>query len=248
MTSSNGSIFRVTGHLCGEFTGPGEFPAQRPVTRSFDVFFDLRLNKRLRKQSWGWWFETPLWSLWPHCNEKHEKRRERCAFSSGWTLTVIMYCYHVLCCAVSFSVRKWYVTWCIVSSNGAIYRWFMAKRRNSIANALDLRLSCTNRSILCSYGSFRSCCVVWVLYIMQCFSVLCHDMSYVSSVSLAQYRICHGGAFGQVYMNEDSTIQPPVDDDQWSMTDLATCHSVYEVKWPVWPSGVMCQTHTLTQT
>ena len=36
-----------------------EFPAQRPVTRSFDVFFDLRLNKRLSKQSWGWWFETP---------------------------------------------------------------------------------------------------------------------------------------------------------------------------------------------
>ena len=26
---------------------------QRPVTRSFDVFFDLRLNKRLSKQSWG---------------------------------------------------------------------------------------------------------------------------------------------------------------------------------------------------
>ena len=46
MTSSNGDIFRVTGHLCGEFTGPGEFPAQRPVTRSFDVFFDLRLNKQ----------------------------------------------------------------------------------------------------------------------------------------------------------------------------------------------------------
>ena len=68
MTSSNGNIFRVTGHLCGEFTGPGEFPAQRPVTRSFDVFFDLRLNKRLSKQPWGWWFETPSWSLWRHCN------------------------------------------------------------------------------------------------------------------------------------------------------------------------------------
>ena len=51
MTSSNGNIFRVTGHLCGEFTGPGEFPTQRPVTRSYDVFFDLRLNKRLSKQS-----------------------------------------------------------------------------------------------------------------------------------------------------------------------------------------------------
>ena len=46
----------------------GEFPAQRPVTRSFDVFFDLRLNKPLCKQSWGWWFETPSRSLWRHCN------------------------------------------------------------------------------------------------------------------------------------------------------------------------------------
>ena len=50
MTSSNGNIFRVTGPSCGEFTGPGEFPAQRPVTRSFDVFFDLRPNERLSKQ------------------------------------------------------------------------------------------------------------------------------------------------------------------------------------------------------
>ena len=47
----------------------GEFPTQRPLTRSFDVFFDLRLNKRLSKQSWGWWFETPLHPLWRHCNE-----------------------------------------------------------------------------------------------------------------------------------------------------------------------------------
>ena len=34
----------------------------------FDVFFDLRMNKRLSKQSWGWWFETPSCSLWRHCN------------------------------------------------------------------------------------------------------------------------------------------------------------------------------------
>ena len=40
-----------------------------PVTRSFDVFFDLHLNKRLSKQSWGWWFETHSRSLWRHCNE-----------------------------------------------------------------------------------------------------------------------------------------------------------------------------------
>ena len=61
MKSSNGNIFRVTGHLCGEF------PAQKPVTRSF-VFFYLRLNKRLIKQSWDWWFETLSRPLWRHRN------------------------------------------------------------------------------------------------------------------------------------------------------------------------------------
>ena len=46
----------------------GEFPAQRPVTRKFDVFFDLRLNERLSKQSWGWWFETPSRPSWRRSN------------------------------------------------------------------------------------------------------------------------------------------------------------------------------------
>ena len=45
-----------------------EFPAQRPVTQSFDVFFDLRLNKQLGRQSWGWWFEMASGSLWLQCN------------------------------------------------------------------------------------------------------------------------------------------------------------------------------------
>ena len=46
----------------------GKFPAQRPVTRSFDVFFDLRLNRRLNKQSLGWWFEMLWRPSWRHCN------------------------------------------------------------------------------------------------------------------------------------------------------------------------------------
>ena len=55
--------------LCaGNSLVPGEFPAQRPVTRNFDVSFDLSLNKRLSKQSWGWWSETPSSSLWLHSN------------------------------------------------------------------------------------------------------------------------------------------------------------------------------------
>ena len=68
MTSSNGNFFRVTGHLCGEFTGPRWIPRTKASDASFDVFFDLRLNKRLSKQSSGWWFETLSHPLWRHCN------------------------------------------------------------------------------------------------------------------------------------------------------------------------------------
>ena len=61
--------FSVLLAICaGNSPVPGEFLAQRQVTWSFDVFFDLRLIKRLSKQSWGWWFETLLRPLWRHCN------------------------------------------------------------------------------------------------------------------------------------------------------------------------------------
>ena len=60
-------IFSVLLSICA-WNSPvsGEFPAPRPVTRSFDVFFDLRLNERLSKHSWGWWLETPSYPLWRH--------------------------------------------------------------------------------------------------------------------------------------------------------------------------------------
>ena len=55
--------------LCaGNLPVSGEFPAQRPVTRSFDVFFDLLLIKRLSKHSRGSWFQTLSCPLWRHCN------------------------------------------------------------------------------------------------------------------------------------------------------------------------------------
>ena len=53
----------------GIHRSPVNFPhSQRPVTRSFDIFFDLRLNKRLSRQSWGWWYETLSCPLWRQCN------------------------------------------------------------------------------------------------------------------------------------------------------------------------------------
>ena len=63
-------IFSALLAICaGNSPASGEFPTQRPVARSFDVFFDVCLNKRLRKQSWGWWFETLSRPLWRHCND-----------------------------------------------------------------------------------------------------------------------------------------------------------------------------------
>ena len=44
-----------------------------PVTGQWHgALFSLicALNKRLSRQSWGSWFETPLRPLWHHCNEK----------------------------------------------------------------------------------------------------------------------------------------------------------------------------------
>ena len=96
MTSSDENIFRVNGHLCGEFTG------QR---RSFDVFFHLRLNIRLSKQSWGWWFETPPRPLWRHCNGSI------CWSRTSWLFTVNS----ILSCYAYNSLVKYYrgVTWAL---------------------------------------------------------------------------------------------------------------------------------------
>ena len=70
--SSNENIFRVTGLCEGNSPVTGEFPAQRPVTRSFDIFFDLCLNNGWpNNQSWSWWFEMPSHPLWHHCNESY---------------------------------------------------------------------------------------------------------------------------------------------------------------------------------
>ena len=90
MTLSNGSIFRVIVTLWGESAGSGGFPSRWPVTRSFDVSFDLRLNKWLSTRSRRLWFETPSHLLWRHCNgediswDVHKERHvELCSRSAS---------------------------------------------------------------------------------------------------------------------------------------------------------------------
>ena len=66
----------------GKSPVPGDFPTLRPVSRSFDVFFDLHPNKRLSKQWWDWWFETPSCPLWRH---RIEWAYEWQWYNSRWT-------------------------------------------------------------------------------------------------------------------------------------------------------------------
>ena len=68
MTLSNGNIFRVTGHLCGKIVGPRWIPRTKASDAGLWFFFDLRLNKRLSRQSRVWWFETLSRLLWRHYN------------------------------------------------------------------------------------------------------------------------------------------------------------------------------------
>ena len=68
MTSSNANIFRVTGHLCREFTGHWWIPRTKASDAELWCFLWSTPDKQLSKQSWGRWFETPSRSLWRHCN------------------------------------------------------------------------------------------------------------------------------------------------------------------------------------
>ena len=68
MTSSNWNILRVTGHLCGEFTGHRWIPFTKASDAELWCFLWYAPEKNVSKQSWGWWFGTPSRPLWHHCD------------------------------------------------------------------------------------------------------------------------------------------------------------------------------------
>ena len=102
--------------LCGGNSPvTGEFPSQRSVTRSFDVFFDLCLNKRLSKQSWSW-FETPPCSLWPHCNAKNAVCKMAATFLGPQSVNELWWIhFSILCLGEAFFNKKTLQTACFLS-------------------------------------------------------------------------------------------------------------------------------------
>ena len=109
-----------------------EFPAQMPVTRNFDVFFDLRLNKLLSEQSRHLWFGTPSRSLWRHCNGKMISPSLLVLFSAasseGYKIRLMALNIMDLMFMHTYNERKsnTYQTWtpAIISVSSFTFRWF----------------------------------------------------------------------------------------------------------------------------
>ena len=88
---------------------------------SFDAFFDLGKNKRLSKQSWGWWFETPSRPLWRHCDELQNNLVARITYSVRMVYMFVDVHHNTLYIretSIYFST--------MTSSNGNIFRVLLA--------------------------------------------------------------------------------------------------------------------------
>ena len=102
-------IFSALLNICaGNSPDSGEFPAQRPATWSFGVSFDLCLNKRLSKQSRGWWFETLHRPLWRHCNDIRDLDLDPISMITSWHIkNSIRFAGHFLGTPQVTSCERW---------------------------------------------------------------------------------------------------------------------------------------------
>ena len=107
----------------------GEFPSQRPVTRSFDVFFDLRLNKRLSKRSRRRWSGTPSRPLC-HCNECLKLGNKLTIFNNGCLLMIWQHTdpgHQQISHGLSRNILgHWFSSWIWT---GRIILWFSARQK-----------------------------------------------------------------------------------------------------------------------
>ena len=161
-------IFSTLLVICmGNSPVPGEFPAQRPVARSFNAFFDLRLNKRLSKQSRGWWFETLSCPLWRQRNvsapkalrethKRHTYKFEGEMLGVYWSgrlvsllnITTVLWCLvniddgddaTCVCCSVVIPTKSHHYYWC--------QKWPLGNDQN---------LCNTSTAVWCGIGNTRN--------------------------------------------------------------------------------------------
>ena len=80
----------------GNSPATSEFPSEGLVTWGAGVFFDLRFNKRLSKQSRRRWFEKISCSLWRYCNDRRKKTMHTNRIPMSF-FSVIFNCIHISC-------------------------------------------------------------------------------------------------------------------------------------------------------
>ena len=139
--------FSVLLALCaGNSPVTGEFPAQRPETRSFDVFFDLRLNKRMNEQSRRQLFETPSRPLWHHCHDIWGRVCHKQVSRVGTGEYISQYLWDVITCLCP---------WCLLlahnSSYARIYSMFCFSSHTTVTSHWNHQLYCLfNRLFRCT--------------------------------------------------------------------------------------------------
>ena len=138
--------------LCaGNSPVTGEFPSQRPVTRSFDAFFDMRLNKRLSKQSIRWWFGEVIMNHSGYA-------------PSQWEMTI-------QCNVVSHWLSA-YTEWWLGEYGGLDLATFRKNRPLLLAKGVvTVFLVATDGSVVvCVYHPF---CLPWTLDVLGKFNCTC---------------------------------------------------------------------------
>ena len=127
--------FSVLLAICvGNSPVTGEFPAQKTVTQSFDVFFDLRLNKRLSKQWWGWWFETLSCPSWRHCNDIRAcfaKAPSHCMNESWFIVSTTLK--NTTLCIFCGSTWRCYWSW------KRIWNWYFQTESKMLTSKMNFR-------------------------------------------------------------------------------------------------------------
>ena len=132
MTSSNGNIFRVTGLCPRNHRSPLNSPHKGQWRGALMFFLHLCLNKRLSKQSWGWWFETPSRSLWRHYNGWAVQRLQWRFLYTNQT-TKLQCTFRTNLSIELFSVPSPETLFCM-----AFEGWIPARKKSSIYGTLKL--------------------------------------------------------------------------------------------------------------
>ena len=152
--------------LCaGNSQVTGEFRSHRPATRSFNVFFDLRLSKRLSKQSSRRWFETPPRSLWRHRNESPEGNFTRVTPPSITKLSLKMICLKLHSNFPGINGLTIFVSWTVMIFTTPYLSYSYPQGLDNrvfhhLHSFINANIICQHNFLLLKYGYKRYICLI----------------------------------------------------------------------------------------